>query len=56
MEFPSFFYYLGLGCVYVPKVIVYNIRWNIWADSPPDFTDILLSRKHMPNIEVELSQ
>lgn len=33
-----------------PCGIVYSIKVNIRAESPRDFTDMLLSWKHMPNV------
>lgn len=35
-----------------PCGIVYSIKCNIRAESPWDFTDLLLSWKHMPNIVI----
>ncbi|KAK1885453.1 HMG domain containing protein 3 [Dissostichus eleginoides] len=42
----------GWAVIMCPCGIVYSIKCNIRAESPRDFTDILLSWKHMPNIVI----
>lgn len=33
-----------------PCAVVYGVKFNIRAESPRDFTDLLLSMKHFPNV------
>nr|XP_033933765.1 uncharacterized protein LOC117441855 [Pseudochaenichthys georgianus] len=42
----------GWAVIMCPCGIVYSIKCNFRAESPRDFTDILLSWKHMPNIVI----
>ncbi|XP_071359017.1 uncharacterized protein [Trachinotus anak] len=42
----------GWAVIMCPCSIVYSIKYNIRAESPQDFTDLLLSWKHMPNIVI----
>nr|XP_023668355.1 uncharacterized protein LOC111844264 [Paramormyrops kingsleyae] len=40
----------GWSVILCPHGIVYSIKFNLRAESPRDFADLLLSWKHMPNI------
>ena len=40
----------GWAVVTCPCAVVYAVKFNIWAESPRDYTDILLSMKHFPNL------
>lgn len=42
----------GWAVIMCPCGIVYSIKFNIRAESPRDFSDLLLSWKHMPNIVI----
>ncbi len=42
----------GLGVIMCPCGIVYSIKFNLRAESPRDFADLLLSWKHFPNITI----
>ncbi|XP_077092035.1 uncharacterized protein LOC143744406 [Siphateles boraxobius] len=42
----------GWAVIMCPCGIVYSIKCNIRAESPRDFTDMLLSWKYMPNIVI----
>lgn len=35
-----------------PCAVVYSIKFNLRAESPRDYADILLSWKHFPNIAI----
>lgn len=35
-----------------PHGVVYSLKFNLRAESPRDFTDLLLSWKHLPNVSV----
>ncbi len=46
-------YFLGGWAVITcPCGIVYSIKFNITAESPRDFADLLLSWKHFPNVTI----
>lgn len=49
-----FFFYIsgGWAGIMCPCGIVYSIKCNIREESPRDFTDLLLSWKHMPDIVI----
>ncbi|XP_072565367.1 uncharacterized protein, partial [Paramormyrops kingsleyae] len=40
----------GWAVVTCPCAVVYGVKFNIRAESPRDFADLLLSMKHFPNI------
>ncbi|XP_073681623.1 HMG domain-containing protein 3-like [Garra rufa] len=40
----------GWSVILCPHGIVYSIKFNIRAESPRDFADLLLSWKHLPNV------
>ncbi|XP_072567723.1 uncharacterized protein [Paramormyrops kingsleyae] len=40
----------GWSVILCPHGIVYSIKFNLRAESPRDFADLLLSWKHIPNI------
>lgn len=40
----------GWSVILCPHGIVYSIKFNLRAESPRDFADLLLSWKHLPNI------
>ncbi|XP_077096666.1 uncharacterized protein LOC143748537 [Siphateles boraxobius] len=42
----------GLGVIMCPCGVVYSIKFNLRAESPRDFADLLLSWKHFPNITI----
>lgn len=42
----------GWAVVTCPCGVVYGIKFNIRAESPRDFTDLLLSMKHFPNVSL----
>ncbi|XP_066523457.1 uncharacterized protein [Hoplias malabaricus] len=43
----------GGWCVIAcPHGVVYSLKFNLRAESPRDFTDLLLSWKHIPNVSV----
>ncbi|CAI5669971.1 uncharacterized protein LOC109195591 isoform X1 [Oreochromis niloticus] len=40
----------GWSVILCPHGIVYSVKFNLRAESPRDFADLLLSWKHMPNV------
>ncbi|XP_032363147.1 uncharacterized protein LOC116675469 [Etheostoma spectabile] len=42
----------GLAAIMCPCGVLYSLKFNIRAEGPRDFADMLLSWKHMPNISV----
>ncbi|CAI5656968.1 unnamed protein product [Oreochromis niloticus] len=40
----------GWSVILCPHGIVYSVKFNLCAESPRDFADLLLSWKHMPNV------
>ncbi|XP_070407644.1 HMG domain-containing protein 3-like isoform X2 [Nothobranchius furzeri] len=42
----------GWAVVMCPCAVVYSIKFNLRAESPRDYADILLSWKHFPNIAI----
>lgn len=46
------FFIVGLAVVMCPCGVVYSIKFNLRAESPRDYADILLSWKHFPNIAI----
>ncbi|XP_073714112.1 HMG domain-containing protein 3-like [Misgurnus anguillicaudatus] len=42
----------GWAVVTCPCAVVYGVKFNIRAESPRDFTDLLFSMKHFPNISL----
>ncbi|KAI7814046.1 hypothetical protein IRJ41_006925 [Triplophysa rosa] len=40
----------GWSVILCPHGVVYSIKFNLRAESPRDFTDLLLSWKHIPNV------
>lgn len=42
----------GWAVIMCPCGVVYSVKFNIRAESPRDYMDLLLSWKHMPNIVV----
>lgn len=42
----------SLGVIMCPCGIVYSIKFNLRAESPSDFADLLLSWKHFPNVTI----
>nr|XP_021331329.1 uncharacterized protein LOC108183900 isoform X2 [Danio rerio] len=42
----------GVGVIMCPCGIVYSIKFNLRAESPRDFTDLLLSWKNIPNVTI----
>ncbi|XP_057215299.1 uncharacterized protein LOC130569587 isoform X1 [Triplophysa rosa] len=42
----------GVGVIMCPCGIVYSVKFNLRAESPCDFADLLLSWKHFPNITI----
>ncbi|KAM6999989.1 uncharacterized protein LKV04_004959 [Tautogolabrus adspersus] len=42
----------GLAAIMCPCGIVYSLKFNIGAESPRDFADMLLAWKHLPNVSV----
>ncbi len=42
----------GWAVITCPCGIVYSIKFNIRAESPRDFADLLLSWKHFPNVAI----
>ncbi|KAJ4938006.1 hypothetical protein JOQ06_002633 [Pogonophryne albipinna] len=42
----------GWAVVMCPCGVVYSVKFNLRAESPRDFTDMLLSWKHFPNVTV----
>ncbi|XP_070400206.1 HMG domain-containing protein 3-like isoform X1 [Nothobranchius furzeri] len=40
----------GWSVILCPHGIVYSVKFNLHAESPRDFADLLLSWKHMPNV------
>ncbi|XP_025765260.1 uncharacterized protein LOC109202981 [Oreochromis niloticus] len=40
----------GWSVILCPHGIVYSVKFNLRAESPQDFADLLLSWKHMPNV------
>ncbi|XP_076869611.1 uncharacterized protein LOC143519745 [Brachyhypopomus gauderio] len=43
----------GGWCVIAcPHGVVYSLKFNLRAESPRDFTDLLLSWKHLPNVSI----
>ncbi|KAI4831064.1 hypothetical protein KUCAC02_002665, partial [Chaenocephalus aceratus] len=39
----------GWSVILCPRGVVYSLKFNLRAESPGDFTDLLLSWKHLPN-------
>ncbi|XP_065814855.1 HMG domain-containing protein 3 isoform X3 [Labrus bergylta] len=42
----------GLAAIMCPCGIVYSLKFNIRAEGPRDFADMLLAWKHLPNVSV----
>ncbi|KAK0135142.1 HMG domain-containing protein 3 [Merluccius polli] len=42
----------GLAVITCPCGVVYSVKFNLRAESPRDYVDMLLSWKHFPNISV----
>ncbi|XP_041840399.1 LOW QUALITY PROTEIN: uncharacterized protein LOC121639302, partial [Melanotaenia boesemani] len=42
----------GWAVITCPCGVVYSVKFNLRAESPRDFVDLLLSWKHLPNISV----
>ncbi|KAG1925878.1 hypothetical protein F2P79_025235 [Pimephales promelas] len=42
----------GWSVILCPHGVVYSIKFNLRAESPRDFADLLLSWKHIPNVNV----
>ncbi|XP_057677447.1 uncharacterized protein LOC130906813 [Corythoichthys intestinalis] len=42
----------GWSVILCPHAVVYSLKFNLRAESPRDFTDLLLSWKHLPNVSV----
>ncbi|XP_030271945.1 uncharacterized protein LOC115581185 isoform X2 [Sparus aurata] len=42
----------GWSVILCPHGVVYSLKFNLRAESPRDFTDLLLSWKHLPNVSV----
>ncbi|XP_016359488.1 uncharacterized protein LOC107701863 [Sinocyclocheilus anshuiensis] len=42
----------GWSVIICPHGVVYSIKFNLRAESPRDFADLLLSWKHIPNVSV----
>lgn len=42
----------GWAVITCPCGVVYSVKFNIRAESPRDYTDLLLSWKHAPNVTV----
>ncbi|XP_049339463.1 uncharacterized protein LOC125804568 [Astyanax mexicanus] len=42
----------GWAVVTCPCAVVYSVKFNIRAESPRDFADLLLSMKHFPNVSL----
>ncbi|XP_077077485.1 uncharacterized protein LOC143730820 [Siphateles boraxobius] len=42
----------GWAVITCPCGVVYSIKFNIRAESPRDFADLLLSWKHLPNVSI----
>lgn len=44
----------GLGVIMCPCGVVYSIKFNLRAESPCDFADLLLSWKHFSQFMIKL--
>lgn len=42
----------GWAVITCPCGVVYSVKFNIRAESPRDYADLLLSWKHVPNVTV----
>ncbi|XP_055006082.1 uncharacterized protein LOC110159374 [Boleophthalmus pectinirostris] len=42
----------GCSVILCPHGVVYSIKFNLRAESPRDFADLLLSWKHFPNVSI----
>lgn len=42
----------GWSVILCPHGVVYSIKFNLRAESPRDFADLLLSWKHIPNVSI----
>lgn len=42
----------GWSVILCPHGVVYSIKFNLRAESPTDFADLLLSWKHIPNVSI----
>lgn len=42
----------GWSVILCPHGVVYSLKFNLRAESPRDFGDLLLSWKHLPNVSV----
>ncbi|KAJ8369640.1 hypothetical protein SKAU_G00096680 [Synaphobranchus kaupii] len=42
----------GWSAILCPHSVAYSLKFNLRAESPRDFTDLLLSWKHLPNVSV----
>lgn len=42
----------GWAVITCPCGVVYSVKFNVRAESPRDFVDLLLSWKHFPNVSV----
>ena len=42
----------GWSVILCPHGVAYSVKFNLRSESPRDFTDLLLSWKHLPNISV----
>ncbi|XP_034077664.1 uncharacterized protein LOC117549689 [Gymnodraco acuticeps] len=42
----------GWSVILCPHGVVYSLKFNLRAESPRDFTDLLLSWKHLPNASI----
>lgn len=52
LNFFFFFFSGGWSIVLCPHGVVYSLKFNLRAESPRDFVDLLLSWQHMPNVTI----